>query len=199
MTPKEGGGLGFTNKKVMNECLLSKWIFKLERGDTNICLDLLRKKYLGEKGFFSCTYRGGSQFWKGLHEVKSSCQRGLKHAVNDGKKTRFWHDVWLGECPLRISFSNFFEMYHQQNCSVHQALGTGEVDLTFRRNFGGMEEIEWEGLLRRVEDVVISHSPDSVTWVLERSGLFTTSSLYRELQFPGVTNRYMMDIWEACH
>ncbi|PUZ46519.1 hypothetical protein GQ55_7G086200 [Panicum hallii var. hallii] len=176
-----GGGLGFTNKKVMNECLLSKWIFKLERGDTNICLDLLRKKYLGS------------------HEVKSSCQRGLKHAVNDGKKTRFWHDVWLGECPLRISFSNFFEMYHQQNCSVHQALGTGEVDLKFRRNFAGMEEIEWEGLLRRVEDVVISHSPDSVTWALERSGLFTTSSLYRELQFPGVTNRYMMDIWEACH
>lgn len=31
-TPKEEGGLGFTDTRVMNQCLLSKWIFKLERG-----------------------------------------------------------------------------------------------------------------------------------------------------------------------
>ena len=62
MTPKEAGGLGFTDTKLTNECILSKWIFKLERGDRSICLDLLRKKYLGDKGFFSCPYRGGSQF-----------------------------------------------------------------------------------------------------------------------------------------
>jgi hypothetical protein len=30
-TPKFAGGLGFTDTRVMNQCLLSKWIFKLER------------------------------------------------------------------------------------------------------------------------------------------------------------------------
>jgi hypothetical protein len=54
MTPKEAGGLDFTNAKTLNECLLSKWIFKLERGDENICMNMLRKKYLGDKGFYSC-------------------------------------------------------------------------------------------------------------------------------------------------
>jgi hypothetical protein len=29
--PKEHGGLGFTETRLMNMCLLSKWIFKLER------------------------------------------------------------------------------------------------------------------------------------------------------------------------
>jgi hypothetical protein len=52
--PKEHGGLGFTEIIVMNMCLLSKWIFKLERGDDDMCCKLLKKKYLKE-GFFSST------------------------------------------------------------------------------------------------------------------------------------------------
>jgi hypothetical protein len=30
--PKDFGGLGFNDTKLMNQCLLSKWIIKLERG-----------------------------------------------------------------------------------------------------------------------------------------------------------------------
>jgi hypothetical protein len=32
-------------------CLLLKWIFKLERGDDDMCCSLLSKKYLKGKGF----------------------------------------------------------------------------------------------------------------------------------------------------
>lgn len=34
---EKAGGLGFTNTKIMNRCPLAKWIFRLERGDSNIC------------------------------------------------------------------------------------------------------------------------------------------------------------------
>jgi hypothetical protein len=47
--PKDHGGLGFTYIRLMNECLLSKWIIKLERGDEDMCSSLLRKKYLKDK------------------------------------------------------------------------------------------------------------------------------------------------------
>lgn len=151
MTPKEAGGLGFTSTKTMNKCLLAKWIYKLERGDDNTCINLLRKKHLGEKGFFSCKFRGGSQFWKSLHEAKESCKRGIKHVVNNGKKTSFWSDVWIGNCPLRITFPNIFEICHQQCWSVSQVLGEGELNLTFRRNFGAREELAWESLLELME------------------------------------------------
>lgn len=50
--PKEHGGMGFMDCRAMNICLLNKWIHKLERGDTNPWLELLRKKYMGDKGFF---------------------------------------------------------------------------------------------------------------------------------------------------
>jgi hypothetical protein len=45
--PREFGGLGFLDVRVMNTCLLHKWINKLERGNESLCCSLLRKKYLG--------------------------------------------------------------------------------------------------------------------------------------------------------
>jgi hypothetical protein len=34
--PKDHGGLGFTETRLMNMCMLSKWIFKLEGGGGGI-------------------------------------------------------------------------------------------------------------------------------------------------------------------
>jgi hypothetical protein len=58
--PKRFGGLGFTNTRLMNECLLLRWIVKLERGDGDLCTTLVRKKYLGDKGFTCVKSSGGS-------------------------------------------------------------------------------------------------------------------------------------------
>jgi hypothetical protein len=51
--PKRGWGAGFTDTRVMNICLLTKWLVKLERGDDSLCCNLLRQKYLGEKSIYS--------------------------------------------------------------------------------------------------------------------------------------------------
>jgi hypothetical protein len=59
---REFGGLRFTDTRLMNQCLLLRWIVKLERGDANMCTTLLRQKYLKEKGFFSVNHSAGSQF-----------------------------------------------------------------------------------------------------------------------------------------
>jgi len=50
--PKVFGGLGFMDVRVMNTCLMVKWIYKLERGHNSLCCMLLRNKYLGNKTFF---------------------------------------------------------------------------------------------------------------------------------------------------
>jgi hypothetical protein len=52
--PRSFGGLGFTDTRLMNMYLLPRWIVKLERGDEDMCICLLRKKYLKEKDFFVC-------------------------------------------------------------------------------------------------------------------------------------------------
>jgi hypothetical protein len=57
--PKDFGGLGFTDTRVMNKCMLSKWIIKLERGDTDLCTKMLRNKYLKDEGFLAVMLEGG--------------------------------------------------------------------------------------------------------------------------------------------
>jgi hypothetical protein len=59
---KDHGGLSFTDTRLIIMCLLSKWIFKLEKGDRDMCCDLLRTKYLRGRGFFGSNHRGASQF-----------------------------------------------------------------------------------------------------------------------------------------
>jgi hypothetical protein len=54
-------------------------------------------------------------------------------------------------------------------------------NLTFRRAFGEAEELEWE----TVERVNLSQQIDSVSWIFEKFGEFSTATLYKELTFPG--------------
>jgi hypothetical protein len=99
-TPKQAGGAGFTNTRVMNRCLLDKWIVKIEKGEDTLCCNLLRNKYLGETGIFSYKKKSGSQFWRVLVEVRWDATRGILYRIGNGKKARSWRDPWLRECPL---------------------------------------------------------------------------------------------------
>jgi hypothetical protein len=51
--PKEFGGMGILNTKVMNIALMLKWIWKLYQGSSGLWIDLLRAKYLGDNDLFS--------------------------------------------------------------------------------------------------------------------------------------------------
>ena len=108
--PKEAGGLGFMDVRAMNISLLAKWIDRLERGDNNLCCSLLGKKYLGQKSIFQVRGRQGSQFWRSLLDIREWYQRGRMIQVVSGRQTRFWHDYWLGECPLKILFHNIYQI-----------------------------------------------------------------------------------------
>ena len=40
--------------------------------------------------------------------------------VIGGNETYFWHDAWLGDCPLSESLPQLFEIYEQQNLTVRE-------------------------------------------------------------------------------
>jgi hypothetical protein len=109
----------------------------------------------------------------------------MSYVIGNGKKARFWRDVWIGNYALRVCFPKLFEICNQQEWTVHKVLRDGGLNLTFRRNFRPSHTIEWEDLVVLVEGVSLSQTPDTVKWILEKSGLFSTASLYRELMFLG--------------
>jgi hypothetical protein len=130
-------------------------------------------------------------------EVKEQCGRGLVYVLGNGKKIRFWHDVWIEGCPLKISFHNLFEICNQQDWSVHRILVDGSPNLSFRRIFDLREEKEWLELSQILEVISLTDDKDSVRWVLEKPKTFSTASLYRELTFSGFTNKWLLCVWHS--
>ena len=68
--PKEWG-LGFLDVRIMNICLLAKWLERLEtEDDDSLCVELLRRKYLGNRSIFQIARVNGSQFWRDLLSIR---------------------------------------------------------------------------------------------------------------------------------
>jgi hypothetical protein len=92
-------------------------------------------------------------------------------------------DVRIGSCALCIFFPNLFDICIQKEWSVFKTLRNGSINLTFRRNFGDKHDQEWATLPSLIEETTLTNIPDSVTWCLDRKGIFTTASLYNAMFF----------------
>lgn len=140
--PKEFGGLGFNNTRVMNAALRCKWIVRIESGQDDLCCMLLRRKYCsneGEGGFFQSRQEGGSQFWKGLHAVKHWLRLGSWYEIGEGNSTSFWNDVWSGEAPLKVAFPAIYKACSNHNETVKQVHNSGEWVINLRRSLTELE------------------------------------------------------------
>lgn len=84
------------------------------------------------------------------------------------KRTSFWKDVWIGNCPLKVRFSNLFKIWQDPDISTADCCRDGVWNIKFIRSFGGDKE---------------------------KSGQFCIKSLYRHISFGGVTNRKMQKLW----
>ena len=84
-------------------------------------------------------------------------------------QTRFWHDCWLGDRVLKVTFSNLFHIVVRQDLVVVEAWVEGQWFLEFRRQLNGILWEEWSNLMLLLDEVSLSDSRDEVFWALERS------------------------------
>ena len=80
--------------KLMNVCLMAKWIWKLYSGEQGLWADIIRSKYLGSKDLLVDGHRSGSLFWNAIQKVKDLFRLGAKFVIGTGTSTRFWLDWW---------------------------------------------------------------------------------------------------------
>jgi hypothetical protein len=69
--------------------------------------------------------------------------------------------------------------------------------MDFKRPLSQIEADQWEELLEMVERVQINGDKDKVVWVLEKSGKYTSRSMYRFLSHRGVVNGRMKRLWKS--
>lgn len=193
--PRKLGGLGIVDTRLMNKCLMVKWIWKLVTDGQGLWADIIRAKYLRSKDLLVDHHNPGSQFWNAIQKLKPLFCLGAKHRVHNGSSTRFWLDWWLGSGPLRARFPNLFSIATDPECSVGKSRALGDWDISFRRTFSLQEQVEWDNLLRELHHVVLTEGRDEFTWTLEPSGRFSTKSLYLKL-CEGSPMRHYAVIWK---
>ena len=161
--PKDFGGLGITNTRVLNEALLLKWVWRLYRNDEgDTCCQLLKNKYLKGKPISICKGGRSSHFWKGINKIKHLLDWGASFTVNNGKNTRFWEDVWINQIPLKLAFPKLYEFSYAKNCTVSDYFVGGEWNIPLRRSLGATEVKQWEELLLMLEDVKLNDNTDQI-------------------------------------
>ena len=193
--PKDLGGLGITNSRLLNIAMMCKWIWKIAQGASGLWVDLLKAKYFPNGNFFEGRARG-SPFWNDLQTIKSAFALGAKFSTGDGRSVRFWTDLWIGSRPLWEEFRDLYDIAVDPGMSVADALRSTPSEIHFKRELLGPEQASLVALRQLIDRVVLSDQPDAVSWALTSSGKFSVKSLYRKL-CQGPSQLVVAGLWSA--
>lgn len=148
-TPKEDGGLGEEGGSFNS--LMGKWCWRMLVEMEGLWYHVLKARY-GEEGAVEgggshCSAWCRTVCW--VHEgLGNWFEDNIRRVVGDGRDALFWHDIWVGDIPLKIKFPRLFELSVDKEWSVTEA---NEVwDGVWRRRLFAWEEEsvrEWYALL----------------------------------------------------
>jgi len=179
--PRCMGRLGILDLEVQNQCLLSKWLFKLFNED-GLWQEIIKKKYIKDKCLSQIGKRPGvSHFWSGLMEVKDLLLQHGRFRVNDGHQTRFWEDVWVEQQLLKRLFPDLYRIVRKKGVSVASVVNSTPLNVSFRWGIVGDRLKEWLKLVSLVLPVNLNNDKDIFVWQIKKNGIFSTQSMYREI------------------
>jgi hypothetical protein len=57
---------------------------------------------------------------------------GYKWKIGNGRKARFWEDLWFGSCNQAIQYWNIYSIVNLEGCSVREAWNNLHLRFTFK-------------------------------------------------------------------
>jgi hypothetical protein len=88
-----------------------------------------------------------------LHKVEHLFKWGAIHKVKDGYKTFFWHDIWVGDSPLRLQFPTPYDMCRDKEALEADYYRNGDWEVEFRRNLTATEADNLDLLIQSLQDI----------------------------------------------
>jgi hypothetical protein len=118
--PKDKGGLGIEVLDIKNNCLLSKWLFKIIN-EEGMWQELLCNKYIKSKNLVEVQAKPiGSPFWKGLMHQKETFSDSVLSALVTVKGLDSGRT--LGWAPLASQYPNLYAIVNYKNVTVANAI-----------------------------------------------------------------------------
>jgi hypothetical protein len=190
--PKNKGGLGVRDIRVVNISLLTKWRWRLLDSTNAVWKDVIKCKYgevvskrveLGEE----CMPWFASLWWKDICTIGNNFginwfSSNMVKLLGNGALSSFWFDIWVGDSSLKNRFPRLFSISSQKEASVADVRNLGtEVNnwgLLWRRRLFVWEENLVVELLDLINTVALSDSIDKWGWRPEKNADFSVKSTY---------------------
>jgi hypothetical protein len=77
----------------------------------------------------------GVGVWKHIRRAWEKFSKFVRFEVGDGSKVSFWHDVWYGDSPLKISSPDLFSIAQRKNVWVVDNMQFREGIIQWNVNF----------------------------------------------------------------
>ncbi|CAN1192031.1 Putative ribonuclease H protein At1g65750, partial [Linum perenne] len=104
--PKCMGGFGLRSARELNEAFLMKIAWGVFSRPGDLWVKVLLTKYMKHSANGMCLKRrsGYSAIWRGVLSVWEETLNGLQWSIRNGRRTKFWTDVWLDSGVTLIDF-----------------------------------------------------------------------------------------------
>ncbi|GJZ21181.1 RNA-directed DNA polymerase, eukaryota [Tanacetum coccineum] len=136
LASKKNGGLGVSSFHALNRALLLKWVWRFISQDGSMWFRVIKALY--GHSITSHPVNLSTNWCSILRELHMLEDKGFnflahcKKRIGNGGDTRFWHDHWLGDQPLRIRFPRLFAL--EMDKEVVVAIKMQDVaSVSFRR------------------------------------------------------------------
>ncbi|RVW97626.1 putative ribonuclease H protein [Vitis vinifera] len=172
---KMKGGLGIRNFSILNRALLCKWSWRFAAERESFWKLVISSKYGEEEGgWISCEVREGYGvgLWKEIRKEGVLLFKNASFTVGDGRRVKFWKDIWCGNTHLCEAFPSLFAFVEPE--AVASLLSV----LQEKRLNVGME--------------------DRVVWNASKNEIFSVKSLYNTLDSGGAIPFPGRIIWSPC-
>jgi len=202
--------LGVKRLDAFNMSLMGKWCWRMLVDREGLWYRVLKARYGEEGGQLREGDNHSSAWWRALCRIREGVGEGvgrwfdsnIRRVVGDGRGTYFWHDIWVGEIPLKIKFPRLFDLSVDNECSVEKmwrVLGAdeGRESLWRRRLFAWEEESVRECSVLLHNFVLQENVEDRWTWRLDPTHGYSVRGAYRFLTTTvGVGDSHQVaDIW----
>lgn len=193
--PKQLGGLGIGNLLHRNFALLFKWVWRFFAEPTALWRWVITSKFDYPPSFTISDIRelhnGGPwkticNFITNFPNAQSFLHSRNKSRLGNGNLILFWHEIWIGDAPLKSLFPRLFRIAVNPLASISSLGRWNECkwvwEFQWQRPRRPRDLDELAVLQNLIHNVIPSfENDDSLIWTPHKSGLFSVKSLCLEL------------------
>jgi hypothetical protein len=120
---------------------------------------------------------------------------GYKWKVGNGMKIRLWEDNWLGSSSLAIQFWPLYEIVNEKGKTLAELWDGVNLKCTFRRTVSEGLYQSWLDIIELVSTVQFTNEEDEMIWQFNSSGIYSSQSLYKIINFRGIKPVHVSAVW----